>query len=86
MLNRPSHHEKAQCNFYLNPLELTVRGSPCLIQQIVLSQQNFAFDPAFLDATLEPSHVVSRHPDGPYVDRFAVVDVVSFQDDVHYYY
>jgi len=51
-----------------------------------LSQQNFAFDPAFLDATLEPSHVVSRHLDERYVDRFAVVDVVSFQDDVHYYY
>jgi hypothetical protein len=86
MLNPPSSCEKAQCNFYLNPLELPLRGSSCFIQQIVLSQQNFAFDPAFLDATLEPSHVVSRHPDERYVDRFAVVDAVSFQDDVHYYY
>jgi hypothetical protein len=86
MLNPPSSCEKAQCNFYLNRLERSLRGSSCFIQQIVLSQQNFAFDPAFLDATLEPGHVVSRHLDERYVDRFAVVDVVSFQDDVHYYY
>ena len=77
---------EAECNFYANPLELSLRGSSCFIQQIVLLQQNFAFDPAFLDATLEASHVVSRHLDERYADRFAVVDVVSFQDDVHYYY
>jgi hypothetical protein len=53
---------------------------------MVLSQQNFAFDPALSDATLEPGYVVSRHLDERYVDGFAVVDVVSFQDDVHYYY
>ena len=66
--------------------ELSVRVSSCFIQQIVLSQQNFAFDPVFLDATLEMSYVVSRHFDKRYVDRFAVGDVVSFQDHVQNYY
>jgi hypothetical protein len=86
MLDPASSCEKAQCNFYLNPLELSHRGSSCVIQQIVLSQHNFAFDPVFLDATLEASYVVFRHLGERYVDRFAVVGVVSFQDDVHHYY
>jgi len=55
------------------------------IQQIVSQQRKFAFGPSSSGAILASGYVVSRHLDQRLFDRYAV-DVVSFQEDVHYHY